>query len=241
MLEARRISTKKGIDSLRKNPIDIMVRNISYAIGNPVGDLALGHVEPLYWSSQHQDYAPKRVFGDNELGQELHNNILTLSMTSPIVDDPVISFSYPRSKYICGTQGIEEACLKIQFIESGGKVTAVYPNRRDKVLLPGPCFETNLVIWDGSSGGPVFNEKGGVIGVNSTSFEGEGSCFVTPINLISKFKLVVSKEDGSHRRDILFQEWANRLHLRIDELPHQEPIYIKSSPECDMIEEFFRI
>jgi hypothetical protein len=128
----------------RKNTIDIMVRNISYAIGNPVGDLALGHVEPLYWSSQHQDYAPKHVFGDNQLGQDLYNNILTLSMMSPIVGDSVISFSYPRSKYNRETQGIEEACLRIQLIASGGLVTAVYPGGRDRMFLPGPCFETNL-------------------------------------------------------------------------------------------------
>lgn len=40
-------------------------------------------------------------------------------------------------------------------------------------MLPSPCVRTNMHIYGGVSGGPVFNSKGKVIGINSTSHFGE--------------------------------------------------------------------
>jgi hypothetical protein len=54
-----------------------------------------------------------------------------------------------------------------------GRITKPYPEGRDSVMLPGPCYETDMEIKGGSSGGPVFisGSSGFVFGVNSTGME----------------------------------------------------------------------
>ena len=53
-----------------------------------------------------------------------------------------------------------------------GKLTNYFARGRDSVMLPFPVFETNMPIYGGSSGGPVFNSEGHVIAINCTRFEG---------------------------------------------------------------------
>jgi hypothetical protein len=51
-----------------------------------------------------------------------------------------------------------------------GRVTKHYPERRDRGLLGWPCYETDMQIMKGASGGPVFisGSSGVVFGVNCT-------------------------------------------------------------------------
>jgi hypothetical protein len=51
------------------------------------------------------------------------------------------------------------------FATSIGRVIEVFPNGRDKFLLPFPCFQIDCKINSGMSGGPVYNESGKVCGV----------------------------------------------------------------------------
>ena len=62
-----------------------------------------------------------------------------------------------------------------QFLCSKGKVTKVWMDKRDKVLMPFPSFEIQCGAFGGMSGGCVLSEDGYLIGVISTSIEsGDG-------------------------------------------------------------------
>ncbi len=70
-----------------------------------------------------------------------------------------------------------------------GKAIEHFPNGRDNTFLPDECYQTNIEILGGSSGGPVFNLKSKIVGVNSTGYEllsdeHENISFITPINKI---------------------------------------------------------
>jgi hypothetical protein len=72
-----------------------------------------------------------------------------------------------------------------------GRITRHYPEGRDSVMLPGPCYETDMEIKGGSSGGPVFisGSSGFVFGVNSTGMEPHCFSHVTSLApLVTKSK-----------------------------------------------------
>lgn len=72
-----------------------------------------------------------------------------------------------------------------------GRITKHYPEGRDRVMLPGPCYETDMEIKGGSSGGPVLisGSSGFVFGVNSTGMEPHCFSHVTSLSpLVSKSK-----------------------------------------------------
>ncbi len=54
-----------------------------------------------------------------------------------------------------------------------GKVTSLFPEGRDTVMLPWPVFEIECPSQGAMSGGPVFDIDGLVIGILSTSFTSE--------------------------------------------------------------------
>jgi hypothetical protein len=53
-----------------------------------------------------------------------------------------------------------------------GRIVGYLANGRDRVMLPGPCYRTDMVIHHGASGGPVADPSGRVFGINSTGFDG---------------------------------------------------------------------
>jgi len=70
-----------------------------------------------------------------------------------------------------------------------GRITKHYPEGRDSVMLPGPCYETDMEIKSGASGGPVFisGSSGFVFGVNSAGTEPHSFSHVTSLTpLVSK-------------------------------------------------------
>lgn len=58
-----------------------------------------------------------------------------------------------------------------------GYVTDIFERARDSVMLPFPCFQSDIPIYGGNSGGPVFDKVGRVCGVNCTSYQGEQIAF----------------------------------------------------------------
>jgi len=60
---------------------------------------------------------------------------------------------------------------------SSGIVTNCFVHGRGN-LLPSPCIEVDMDSRGGMSGGPVFNERGGLVGIVSSSFDG-GPTYVT--------------------------------------------------------------
>ncbi len=100
--------------------------------------------------------------------KKLLNKILCLSKNSPKVGDKIFTYAYPNTVHRKTDK--EEIHLNPLFYE--GEMTDSFPNGRDSVFLPSKCYQTSITIHGGASGGPVFNSKGHVIGINSTGFEG---------------------------------------------------------------------
>lgn len=64
---------------------------------------------------------------------------------------------------------------------NNGHVLEIFPEGRDRVLMPFPCFRSDIPIYGANSGGPVFNAAGEVCGVNCTSYEGQDISFHVPL------------------------------------------------------------
>jgi S1-C subfamily serine protease len=64
-----------------------------------------------------------------------------------------------------------------------GQITAHYPGGRDRGLMHWPCYETDMEIKKGASGGPVFvaGSGGVVFGVNCTGFDPHSVSYVSSL------------------------------------------------------------
>lgn len=62
-----------------------------------------------------------------------------------------------------------------------GHVRTIFVEARDKVMLPFPCFQSEMPVYGANSGGPVFDAKGRICGVNCTSYDGTDISFHIPI------------------------------------------------------------
>ena len=62
-----------------------------------------------------------------------------------------------------------------------GLVIDSYPEGRDRAMLPGPCFAVDCDARGGMSGGPVFDSRGHLVGVVSSSYEGGATTFVSHV------------------------------------------------------------
>ena len=66
-----------------------------------------------------------------------------------------------------------------------GHVGEIFPELRDSVMLPFPCFQSDMPIYGANSGGPVFDSKGRVCGVNCSSYEGTDISFHVPTKSVA--------------------------------------------------------
>ena len=62
-----------------------------------------------------------------------------------------------------------------------GEVIEVWPRGRDRLMLPSASFAVNCPAFGGMSGGPVFDEGGHLMGVVSSSSEGDEIAYVSHI------------------------------------------------------------
>jgi hypothetical protein len=83
------------------------------------------------------------------------------------VGEHVSTFAYPATKVV--GEPAAETAIYFEPLWYGGRVEKIHLKARDRILLPGRCYQTSIHIHGGSSGGPVLNSKGCVCGINSTS------------------------------------------------------------------------
>lgn len=120
-------------------------------------------------------------------GETLKNKVVTLSFDDCRAGDDVCTFAYPKS--VVQSDG-EKHLMKFSPAFFEGKLVKEYPDGRDKTMLPNPCWQTDMHIHGGASGGPVFNSQGHVVGINSTSFTVDTSCsFISTIYHIMNLKI----------------------------------------------------
>ena len=114
----------------------------------------------------------------NEDGTDLWIPSWTISQIAPREDEWVGAFGYVEGSCQIVSRNSEGGGT-IEVSNRGqanfGVVKNVYDDYRDRVMLPCPCFEVGASFSPGMSGGPVFDERGRICGVVSSSIEGGSS------------------------------------------------------------------
>lgn len=100
----------------------------------------------------------------------IHVSTWDISMRFPSVGDGLLVVGYSAdNEGAFLPAGDNVITIHGTMRSSAGQVTAIYPEGRDRLLLPFPCFEFVADVRGGMSGGPVFNDRGHLVGVVSTS------------------------------------------------------------------------
>ncbi len=136
--------------------------------------------------------------------QVRRNKVLAMTSSTPPVGTPVFSWAFPNSIHMHhGSQ----SSIRIEPRLYEGQITAEFQNGRDRVVLPGPCYETTLGISGGASGGPVFTESGLVFAVNSTGIDGTDVAYVSHVQPLGGLPLQgYQGRDGIHRETVRISE-----------------------------------
>lgn len=135
---------------------------LSYIKCHALADVAAGHLA----QATH-----------NKTGHPLTNKILALEVNGLFETEIVASYGYPKDTFYFKENKVHVATLEHwQF----GKVLEMHRTGRGG-LLPGPCYMTDLSIPHGASGGPVTNQSGRVVGINSTGWNGQNISYISRI------------------------------------------------------------
>jgi len=88
----------------------------------------------------------------------------TLDLRPVSAGTRVQAFGFPTAEVVYDS---DSKGWSLQHAAGGsvGEITNVFPDGRDKVKLPFPCFEMNIETRGGMSGGPVVNIEGNLCGI----------------------------------------------------------------------------
>ncbi len=93
-----------------------------------------------------------------------------ISVCPPEVGDRVVCVGFHSSTASMHPADEFEIAWDDRVATTTGEVTEVFRDRRDLSRLPFPCFETDMRIDGGMSGGPVFDSAGRLCGIATSSF-----------------------------------------------------------------------
>lgn len=125
---------------------------------NPYSDLALLHLDSF-----------------DRIGKGKSWKQAKLVLTIPKPGERVVAFGFSKSKVnISKNQnGLTDIKINDEPIVSVGEIIEVYPEKRDSYLLPFPSIRINSRLDGGMSGGPIFNNEGGLLGIVCSRFDQE--------------------------------------------------------------------
>jgi hypothetical protein len=140
-----------------------VLRPILRCTSHSIADVTVGVAAPMQRSSD---------------GIPLTNPIFTLDTEIAQPGTRIITYAYPRY-----SNDLVDEIQRMHFAPRfyNGEIQEYFPNGRDRVLLPGRCYQTNMIVHPGASGGPVFSPTGLVFGVNSTGYDGTEISFVSSV------------------------------------------------------------
>ncbi|MCJ9708196.1 serine protease [Bordetella hinzii] len=130
---------------------------------------------------------------------------ITISLDELGVGDPVFSFSVSSDDQVFADEKlpghtayrfvgellseVPTTTLKFAVRLSFGHVSQIFEKMRDRVMLPFPCIQTDVPIYGGNSGGPLFDVRGRVCAVHCTSFGGTDVAFHVPIQGVLRLQM----------------------------------------------------
>lgn len=195
-LEAQRSMSKTensvGLVYILSNGLSVFRPVWKFAI-HPTADLAFG--------------IPHEII-DNETGAAFQSKILSLEPGTPGIGAAISTWAYPLHQKSISDEGDDVLHLQPDFYN--GILSELYDARGPSAKLNVPYYLTNIHLHGGSSGGPVFNERGHVFGIASCSYEGaEDVAFVTPIDPFFEIEIPgVDLRDGLGKRSLAVGELA---------------------------------
>ena len=113
------------------------------------------------------------------------NESLPLTTYVPQPDEEISTWAYPNvTTELKIADSSRTSSLFVRPKHYEGKLKREFRFGRDQVIMPGPCYETNLGIEGGASGGPVFDKYGHVFAINSSGIQGTDVAHVSHIQSI---------------------------------------------------------
>jgi hypothetical protein len=145
---------------------------------------------------------------DNTTGTAFRAKVLSLDRKPPEINSPMSTWAYPLHRKERDAEGQEILQMQPDFYN--GRLIETHAERGPSGRLHPPYYQTDIHLHGGSSGGPVFNEAGHVLGVASCSYDGaEDLAFVTPIAPIFEIEVPnADLADGQGRRIIRVEDIA---------------------------------
>lgn len=182
----------------------------------PNNEYKIRSITQGFWF-EHSDVAVAQLdqLVHKETKAVLHNKLLKLSTSKPLINDIVFTFAYPGSEF-----SMEDSSQKLVLCPSfyEGKLIKYFPRGRDRTMLPNPCWQTDIYIYGGASGGPVFNSKGAVIGINSTSLNIAPNCsHISTIEHALSIEVSGLKINGNARTKFSLKELGELRIISIDQ------------------------
>lgn len=130
------------------------------------------------------------------------NKILILTDLPQNNGDVLHTYAYPKT--IC-----EKSKILFQPDYYEGEIIQYYDSAG---LIRNKCYQTTILLHGGSSGGPVFNSKGHVIGINSSSFDFTDEERTQPCSFVSDISELLNIEienikiqESSERKYTVFE------------------------------------
>lgn len=162
---------------------------------HPVADVTVGVAQMMH---------------HNRTGQPLTNPVLSLDRGITPVGTRIMTYAYPKHTNIIESE-LQIVNVKPTYYD--GYVQEYLPNGRDKTFLPGPCYQTNIHIHSGASGGPVCGPHGRVFGVNSTGINGTDISYVSAVTPILDLTIDDVSMDGLPARSVRVSEMVRAGHI----------------------------
>lgn len=152
-----------------------VVRKIQYFQAHEMADIGMGMLHGEVRSRETDEVVMRPT--------------LPISLKDPNINDEIMTLAYPRMTIDESQEG-RFPCDKYS-----GQIIEHFPH--GTTWLKSSCFQTNMEIKSGASGGPVLMGNR-IIGVNSASFstseEEEPISFITPISFL--YDLTLRDSDG---------------------------------------------
>ena len=139
---------------------EYLVRSVSQVVINNTSDIALCLASNV-----------------DKNNNKIKNKVIEISFDTPSIGSKIFTYAYPESTHSLDSINLVDGVYP-------GRITDFHPIKRDSALLRWPVFETDMYIYGGASGGPVFN-NGVAFAVNTSSLQNEKGVlpcsYVTPI------------------------------------------------------------